>query len=170
MELKYNLTQKDFLESFIAHRNPTVFLKWCFRLLATVLFLSVFVYLIYLAKNPTLYTLAGVGPLLAMTLVWFWLFVAGPWRASRRQFREQPAAQGPWTLLIDYNGVHARWDGGSSDVEWKTYIRSRETSNLILLYMSSGTWGIIPKRALDPSQLTELRALLAQNVKPLSRR
>src|SRR6202030_3294027 len=80
MELKYNLTQRDFLESLITYRNPTAFLKWCFRLLAGVVFVFAIVYLVYLAKNPTLYTLAGVGPLLAMTLVWFWLFVAGPRR------------------------------------------------------------------------------------------
>jgi hypothetical protein len=170
MELKYNLTQRDFLESFITHRNPTAFLKWCFRLLAAMLFLLVIVFFVYFAKNPTLHTLAGAGPLLGMILIWFWIFVAGPRRAARRQFRQQPAARGLWTLLIDDGGIHARWEGGSSDVDWKNYIKWRESKNLILLYMSPVTWGMIPKRALDPAQLADLRALLEQNVQRLTRR
>jgi hypothetical protein len=170
MELKYSLTQEDFLESLIFHRNPTAFLKWCLRLLAAIVFCSVAVYIFYITKRSTINTLSGAVPLLAMTLAWFWIFLAGPRRAARRQFRKQPAAQGSWTLLIDDSGVHARWEGGSSEVEWKNYIRWRESNNLILLYLSPVSWGIIPKRALDPPQLTELRALLEQNVKPLTRR
>lgn len=71
-------------------------------------------------------------------------------------------------MVIDGAGVHWRWNGGSSEVEWKNYVRWLETKDLVLLYSSPMAWGIVPKRAFDESQLTEFRALLTQNVRSAS--
>jgi hypothetical protein len=67
-------------------------------------------------------------------------------------------------MLLDKAGVHWRWEGGSADVEWKTFIRFLECKNLFLLYYSPVVFVMVPKRALLPEQRPEFLTLLLQNV------
>ncbi|HEV2698577.1 MAG TPA: YcxB family protein [Terriglobales bacterium] len=82
----------------------------------------------------------------------------------KRTFRKQPGAHGPKRVTLDADGVHLRGDGGSSDVAWKNYIRWVEGKNQILLCFSPASFHILPKRALVPEQLVELRELLRQHI------
>ncbi|MGO8793202.1 MAG: YcxB family protein [Candidatus Sulfotelmatobacter sp.] len=86
------------------------------------------------------------------------------WWSARRQFLKQPGAHGLRTVLFDDLGAHWRWNGGSSDIEWKNYVRSLEGLNQILFYTSPACFNILPKRSLSPDQLNELRTLLAQQI------
>jgi hypothetical protein len=61
-------------------------------------------------------------------------------------------------------GVHIQSDVASSDILWKAFIRFREGSKVLLLYTQKGQANFIPKRALDPSQLDELRNLINAHV------
>ena len=67
-------------------------------------------------------------------------------------------------MFVDAVGVHLRWNGGSTDIQWKNFIRHLECENQFLLYSSPVSFSILPKRALTPEQLAEVRALLAQNL------
>jgi hypothetical protein len=60
--------------------------------------------------------------------------------------------------------AYTHWDGGSGDVEWKSYLGYLEAKNHFLIYTSPVMFGIIPKRCLDLEQLAELRSLLAQHL------
>ena len=60
--------------------------------------------------------------------------------------------------------THWRWDDGSSDILWKNYIRWTEGDKQILLYSSPACFSMLPKRALNPAQLTELREILKQKI------
>ena len=86
------------------------------------------------------------------------------WWSARRQFLRQPGARGPRTVLFDDIGAHWRWNGGSSDVEWKNYVRSVEGKNHILLYTSPACFNIVPKRALGKEDLVSVLALLKQRI------
>jgi hypothetical protein len=77
---------------------------------------------------------------------------------------KQPGAQGQRNVLLDGSGVHWRWDGGCADIEWKNYVRSLEGKKQFLLYTSPACFNIIPKHALTPQELIELRALLKENI------
>ena len=77
---------------------------------------------------------------------------------------KQPSAQGERTASFDSDGVNWQWDGGASAVEWKTFTRWMETKNLILLCFSPIQCGIVPKRALNVEQVSELRTLLIQKI------
>jgi hypothetical protein len=118
MEISYELTEKDFSEALVVHRNRNTLSKWSRRILWTM----------------------------------------------RRQFRKQPGAHGPRKVLLDSSGAHWRWNGGSADVEWKNYIRSVEGRNQILFYTSPACFNIVPKRALETEQLSEVREMLKQNI------
>jgi len=68
--------------------------------------------------------------------------------------------------VLDASGAHWRWDGGSSDVEWKNYIRSAEGKNQILFYTSPACFNLLPKPVLAAEQLTEIQSLVQQNLQP----
>jgi YcxB-like protein len=164
MEVTYELTQRDFLDSFIAHRNRSKFRKWSFRILVSAILVVVGVGLIAVAVQPNRQALASFGPLVVLGVMWVALMWVTPWWAARRQFSKQPSAQGPRTVLLDAEGIHWRWSGGSADAAWQNYVRFLEARDQILFYSSPACFNIVPKRALTPGQLSELRALLARNL------
>ncbi len=164
MEVTYELTQRDFFDSLIAHRNRSDFARWAFRLIVSVVCLLVGVGLLQFASHPKAETLSTFGPLFALAIMWVALLWVSPWLSARKQFSRQPGAQGPRTMVLDAAGVHWRWNGGSADVEWKNFIRFLESKSEFLLYSSPACFNILPKRALSPDQLSELRGLFAQNI------
>jgi hypothetical protein len=103
-------------------------------------------------------------PLFALSIVWAAIVWGHPRWNARRQFLKQPGVHGPRKVSLDATGVHWRWNGGSSDIDWKNYVRSLEGKNQFLLYTSPACFNIIPKRALEPGRLNEVRALLNQNI------
>jgi len=163
MQVTYELTQKDFVDSLIAHRNRSALRKWSLRLLVSIVFLLVGVGLFAYAVHPNNQILSNFLPLLLLAAFWTLFFWFGPRWAARKQFSKQPGAQGPKTVLLDADGIHWRWSGGSMDVEWKNYIRILEGKNQFLLYSSPVVFNVLPKRAFTAEQLSEMRALAAQN-------
>jgi YcxB-like protein len=162
MEIRYQLTQKDFTESFAAHRNRRPVVKWLRRIIALTMLLGSAFLLFGAVRTGNTRTLMPFFGLVAL-----WLVILGGlpyWMSARKQFLKQPGAQGPRTALLDDTGAHWRWNGGSSDVEWKNYIRSVEGKNQILFYTSPACFNILPKRAIAAEQLAELRSLLNQNI------
>jgi YcxB-like protein len=144
----------------IAHRNATR----SFRIALPIVFLIAGLTIIALVMRPTSDTLLNVVPLLGLALLWALCKWASPWWDARSQFRKQPSAQGPRTLLLDGTGIHWRWDGGTADIEWKNVIRYLESNNEFFLYGSPAAFNMVPKRALSAEQLTEFRSLLAEHV------
>jgi len=127
------------------------------RALAVVIFVSFLV-------QPN--TQAGKDLLRFLVLVLLWivlLWVLPRWN-MKRQFRNQPGAQGPRTVTLDATGLHWQWNGGSADVEWKNYIRCVESKNQILFYTSPACFNILTTRELQPAQLAQLRELLKENI------
>lgn len=163
MEVTYQLTQRDFFDSFIAHRNRSVVRKWFLRIVVLTVFAFLVIGLLGAILRPYPKVWSDLTPLFVLAAFWIVLLWGSPWLAARRQFFGQPAAQGRRTLLLDSGGVHWRWDGGSSDADWKNYVRFLEGKNQFLIYTSPACFNILPKRALTAEQLSELRALFAQH-------
>jgi hypothetical protein len=162
MHVEYELSQSDFTQAYIAHRNRKSFAAWVRVILFWFIILVSAILLFGAVKAH------NFRPLMPFFIVAFlWLVVLQgviPRWYMRRQFTKQPGAHGPRTLTLDETGTHWRWNGGSSDVEWRNYIRSVEGANQILFYTSPACFNILPKRALEPEQLDEVRRLLAQNI------
>jgi hypothetical protein len=165
MQIAYELTEKDFSQAYVAHRNRTALGRWFRRIfLWCMILVAVFLFLVFLIDHNAQAArgvLPGVGfALMGIAFVWFY-----PRWSMRRQFREQPGAHGPRTLLLDAIGAHWRWNGGSSDIEWKNYIRYVEGNSQFLFYSSPACFNILPKRTLALGQLNDLRELLNQNIR-----
>ena len=169
MEVTYELTQKDFHDSFVAHRNRSALSKWSYRLLAIIAFLFVGIGLIGVMTRPSSKALADLARLSILALFWVGLVWVIPWWNAKNQFSKQPAARGSRTMVLDNAGIHWQWNGGSGEVEWRNFVRWVECDTEFLIYSSPACFNIVPKRALASEQLTEFRALLAQNLTPQSR-
>jgi hypothetical protein len=164
MEITYELTQKDFTEAFSAHRNRRAIIKWIRTIIFWVVILGLAFLLFGAIRSGNTRTLL---PSFAVIALWLLLLTGLPlWLSARRQFLKQPGARGPRTVMFDGTGAHWRWNGGSSDIEWKNYVRSVEGPNQFLLYTSPACFNIIPKRAIEEPKLSEVRSLLEQNIPP----
>lgn len=86
-----------------------------------------------------------------------------PWWAARMLFSKQPM-QGPQTLTLDTTGAHWHWDGGSSVLAWKNFMRWYEGKSGFLLYTSPAIFHIVPKRAFSEQEVQDFRGLLSREV------
>lgn len=161
MQITYALTQHDFFDSLIAIRNRKKWAKWAFRASLPVLGLFI-VFSLFTFRGSQL--VSNLVPLLFLVLLWALLLWGSPWWLARTEFVKQPSAQGQRTASFDSNGVNWQWNGGSSTVEWRTYVRWMETNNQILLCSSPVQCAVVPKRALSPEQISELRMLLTEKI------
>jgi hypothetical protein len=161
MQFSYTLTQRDFFDSIIAVRNRKAWAKWSFRVLPVLLILLIVVSLLTDSRSQLV---SSLTPLLFFLLFWTFLLWGSPSLFARKQFLKQPSAQGKRSALFDTDGVKWQWNGGTSAVEWKSYIRWMETKDQILVCSSPVQYDIVPKRALNAEQLSELRTLLTEKL------
>ncbi len=166
MEINYQLTQRDFFESFIAHRSASPLRKWLPRFVSLFVFGLLGLGLLGEIVHPYPNGWSNLMPLFIIAAAWLFLFFGSPRLSARKQFLKQPKAQGPRRVLLDSDGIHWRWEGGSSDLEWGNQIRFVESKNQFLIYTSPACFSIVPKRGLAPDQLEELRTILSQNIPP----
>jgi hypothetical protein len=169
MEIQYQLTQKDFYEALVIHRNKVSLKRWPFRIVA-LFFVGMLLFGSYdIVVRQGDKGLASYAPFFAFTALWVALLWWSPRWSARVQFRKQPSVQGSRSVTVDASGTHSRWDGGSADVEWKNYVRFVEGRNLFLIYTSPACFGMVPKRAFDEPGLATFRNLLQENI-PTSRK
>jgi hypothetical protein len=166
MEVTYELTQRDFFDSFIAHRNSSVLRKWFFRIIVLTVFAFLAIGLLGAILRPYPKVWSDLTPLFFLAGFWVLLMWASPWWAARNQFLKQPGAQGPRAMLRNNSGIHWQWNGGSADVEWKNFIRFHETKKHFLLYSSPACFNIVPKRTLTTEQMDALRTVVRENLLP----
>jgi hypothetical protein len=164
MQITYQLSERDFVEAYSTHRNRTIFSKWARRIFLWSIISVAALLLLVLLIDHDAQAARSVLPLLGLAGAWIVVLSLLPRWTMRKQFRKQPAAHGPRTLSLDAAGAHWRWNGGSSDVEWKNYTRCVEGINQFLFYTSPACFNILPKRTLASEQLNELRELVKQNI------
>ncbi len=167
MQIVYELTEKDFTEAYSAHRNRKPLTKWLRRIFIWSFVLFAAVVLFGFLVKPSAQMARNLMPFFGLVVMWILVIWFLPRWLMRRQFLKQPGAHGQRTVTLGADGVHWRWNGGSSDIEWKNYIRSVEGKNQILFYTSPACFNIIPKRAIATDQLNDLRELLNGNVQTL---
>jgi YcxB-like protein len=151
MQITFELTEQDFVEAYKTHcsRGPSNKWRKAIWFVFLVVFLGAFI-LWAIANNTS--ELSSYFPLAILGVGWFVVIRWFQRRSMRKQFRDQPGAHGPRTVTFDGEGAHWRWEGGSSDVTWKHYIRWIEDDKQILLYSSPAYFTMLPKRGLSPEQ------------------
>jgi hypothetical protein len=164
VEVTYELTQKDFYDSFMAHRNRNALSKWTFRLLGAFAILFFGLGLLGVAIRHNAQSWADFGTWSVLAFLWAGVVWILPWWNARNQFLKQPKAKGTRSMVLDDAGIRSQWNGGSAETGWANYIRWLECDTEFLLYTSPACFNILPKRSLLPEQLTEVRTRLAQSI------
>jgi hypothetical protein len=164
MTTTYELVQRDFYDAILAHRNRSILTKWLLRFLTFMWVACAVITALAMAMRPDLHPQQNFLPIVFIGMFWMLIFWGSPWWAARNQFLKQPSAQGPRTLLADAAGIHWKWNGGSSDIEWKNFVRFHETKNQFLLYSSPIIFNVVPKRALTLDQRDDFRLILTENL------
>jgi hypothetical protein len=67
MEVIYELTQRDFFHSLVAHRNRSSFAKWTFRLIVAIVL--IFAGLILLVVHANAGTLSSLVPIFGLAVM-----------------------------------------------------------------------------------------------------
>lgn len=166
MTITYQLTQQDFYESFIAHRNSRKAMKWMIRILLAFLAFCILTDITFFLTDHLQGSLtSALIPPVGLAVFWMLLLWLSPRWTARNQFRKQPSVQGPRTLTLDTQGANWQWDGGHAEIEWKNLIRYYEAKNQFLIYSSPACFNIVPKRSLSSEELSELREFFVQNIR-----
>lgn len=155
VEVQYQCTREDYLEAQAQQKKGLLFyLYWV---------IGVFFLLTGLVTVST----AGWSQATRMFLIaaasLAWPVVLRPLQ-MRRHFRTLPNFVLKQSLSPDEEGLHTTTSVGRSENKWSAYTSLDETPNLFLLYMGSGMFEVIPKRAFSASQLEEFRNLLTRHI------
>ena len=164
MNITYELTQEDFLQSYLAHRRRNPLSKWFFRLVLSAVFaLAVLAILPFLTRtiHPSAF---NIGEAIALWGWWAFIVWGLPRWFARQQFQKQPKAHGTRELVADTDGMHLAWNGGSANMSWTNLVRYIETKDQFLVYTSPTCFNIVPKRALSPEQLSDFGSLLREHI------
>jgi hypothetical protein len=106
----------------------------------------------------------GAGPAALIPLMLGLLIATGAFAAPFVLFyywRRRDLLEQPTTFRAGPNGIHYQAPYGRSELTWGTFNRIRETGRFI--YLETGLNVLyVPKRALDPAQMTEFRRLIAE--------
>ena len=104
---------------------------------------------------------------------WLWLVMSAgigiavyevPRIQVKRCLRCSPSAQGEIVLALDDECTVATFPTGESRLNWRAYTKYKETGSMFLLFFSPYRYMSIPKRAMTPKQIEELRALVKARI------
>lgn len=68
------------------------------------------------------------------------------------------------THVLDATGVHTRTLRGEEKNEWDVFRRAREDGHAFYLFFTRDPAIILPKRALPPEEIDQVRALFAKHL------
>ena len=143
-----------------AHRH---FTRWMLRvvLVVGVLFLLLSVLFVITGQRA----LNVVLPPLLFGAFWTWVGMGKTYLLSAKsQFAKNPVLREPRRVEFSNDGVKTDAGIASSQVSWKAFLRYVESTDTFLLYTSPACFAIVPKRVLQPEQVTELRGLLQNHI------
>ncbi|HEX3103218.1 MAG TPA: YcxB family protein [Terriglobales bacterium] len=165
MIVNFQFTLDDYRNAFRTHyrKGASAFTRWMLRLVLVVgvLFLLLSVLFVITGQRA----LNVVLPPFLFGAFWAWVGMGKTYLLSARsQFAKSPALREPRRVEISDDGVKTDSGIASSQVSWKGILRYVESSDTFLLYTSPACFAIVPKRVLQPEQVTELRELLPNHI------
>jgi hypothetical protein len=85
-------------------------------------------------------------------------------RARKKMYWQTPSLHGTRSLTMDTNGLVFAGPEFSSQLQWKIFVKFVEDDKSFLLYQNQHIFQVIPKSALSPQQISELREAFTQNI------
>ena len=77
--------------------------------------------------------------------------------STRRTYRKQKTLHRPYTYSWSETGLTITGTGGEWHVAWSDYLKWAENAQIFILYQAPRLFNIVPKRALTPEQIADIR-------------
>lgn len=170
MQITYKLTERDFRDGFVAYFKS----RGIFRVVKPLIIGAIVIALLLSivaagSRCQSRQLVMNLVPLYAVIALWVLVLWGSPWWGARRQFRNQPSAQGQKTLTISDAGLEWQGSTGKSEAYWSNFIRWSESKSLILLFPSPAFFHVLPKCAFSNERLAEFRQMLEQRIGPMNK-
>ncbi len=167
------LTEKDLYKANVSvvQRKRSTPLR-ILSVLAFAVAVAVLFYFALLRTNPDYpwQKAAVLGTSLGLALQLFfwpfqWALVHGlAYYAARSLVRSKPAVLEPTTYQFSSTGASYSGPTSTGHMEWRTYLKIRETSDQFLLYVQKRLANVLPKRAFQSvADLHFFRQLVREN-------
>ena len=165
MQFNYQLTPEDFYQGLLAWRSQRAWQKWLLRVVSVVLVVTFLTCVLWLLldrrRATTPIDVAGiVFSVVSAAAIW-----AGPRFSSRRQFKNNPTAQSPITMIASDAGLEVQTGHAHSKIAWSAYVAWGESDSVFVIMPQPRMYVPIPKRAFTDEQVGEFRALLQRNIR-----
>jgi len=82
--------------------------------------------------------------------------------ATRRTYRNHKALHRPHTFSWSETGLTVTSSSGESQLAWGDYLKWAENAQVFILYQAPRLLNILPKQALTPEQIVDLRQCAAR--------
>jgi len=86
----------------------------------------------------------------------------------KRCYRRTRSGDGENSAEFGEESIRINAENTSSELNWKAIESYREDKNVFLLYLAPAKFIALPKRALTPQQIVELRSMLTRQVRTAS--
>ena len=165
MTIDFQFTPDDYRNAFRAHfkKGASLALRLMLHLclIAGILMLLIGILFVITGQRAPNVAL----PPFVFGSLFTWYGIGGPYQfLARKEFAKSPSNRQPRRIEVSEAGVKTDAGVASSNMSWEAYLRFVESKDCFLLYTSPGCFAIVPKRALQPEQVNELRQILQSNV------
>ena|ERR1700674_4620875 len=169
MTFQFQLTEDDFVDAQLTHLRKTMApsrWKLVLRLGIPVTFLICSAALTVVALvNHDMQLIKQVAPagyvFLGLLLVTLYVWSGIPFRV---QFRKLKAWHRPMEMVVGDDAVSYTSPTGEGRSRWEAFEAWRESKKSFLLYPQPRIFFIVPKRAMQPDQISVLRELLKSRI------
>jgi len=97
---------------------------------------------------------AGIPAVVLFMIANYFLLIPN---ATRRTYQAHKLLQRPCTFSWSENGLMVKSDSGDCRLAWSDYLKWAENAQIFLLYQAPRLFNILPKRALTPEQIADIR-------------
>lgn len=165
MTIHFQFTLDDYRKAFRAHlrKGASASTRWALKLFLVIGVILLLAGILLLVTGQRALNVVLVPFLLGAFWIWYGLGAAYQ-LSAKKQFVKSPALREPRSVEFSDSGVKTDAGVASSQVSWQAYIRYVESKDTFLIYTSPACFVIIPKRVLQPEQITELRRLLQTHI------
>ena len=155
MKCSYTITEQETVKAMQLHSRGSV---------ATLIFLCILAFAVIFIAITTKHSFFALCALVGGVIGYFFsLFLVIPF-SSKKQYREYRALQRGATLETTEKGITFKTEYGENIVPWSDIHKWRSTGNVLMLYVTSKLFFMIPTRALPSEE--EMINLLNENIGP----
>jgi len=156
MEFKYILTESEMISAMRLHGQGNK------RIRMTLVTLGFFLLILAVIISPATYPIIILsGAILGYLTVYLWII---PYQA-KKQYRELKSIQSEIQIKIDNNGFKIESTTGKSELDWGHFKKWAYNKNIIIMYITSRMFYILPRRAIDnEEQLNNILTILNNNI------